>query len=153
MQPKEYGTSSLPIQTVLRWNCDRNVADRICNNNRHYAEYSGSWERDSSFLQDERVRTTNNDTSSIMFYDSNTGAPLFSVPGALKLRTVSDFILESHQHGWPSFRTDEVHWDSVRVLPNGETVSINGTHLGHNLPDSVGDRFCINLVCIAGNPM
>jgi hypothetical protein len=38
-------------------------------------------------------------------------------------------------HGWPSFRDDEVDWDFVRVLPDGETVSMDGTHLGHNLPD------------------
>ena len=33
---------------------------------------------------------------------------------------------------------------------NGETVSVDGTHLGHNLPDNVGNRFCINLVSISG---
>ena len=27
-----------------------------------------------------------------------------------------------------------------------------GTHLGHNIPDETGNRFCINLVCIAGSP-
>ena len=167
MQPKEYGTSSVPIQTRLRWNCDRDVATRICNNNRHYAEYFGYWERDSTFVLDEiesgttttTTTTTIDDASSstrtttLTFYDSNSGVPLFTIPGTLQLRSVADFIQESHQHGWPSFRTDEVHWDYVRVLPNGETVSINGTHLGHNLPDNDGDRFCINLVCIAGNPM
>ena len=52
----------------------------------------------------------------------------------------------------PSFRTNEVNWDAVRVLPNGEVVSTTGTHLGHNLPDHTGNRFCINLVSIAGKP-
>ena len=33
----------------------------------------------------------------------------------------------------------------------GETVSLTGTHLGHNLPDMKGNRYCINLVSIAGN--
>ena len=33
-----------------------------------------------------------------------------------------------------------MNWDYVRVLPNGETVSVDGTHLGHNLPDSKGNR-------------
>jgi hypothetical protein len=46
----------------------------------------------------------------------------------------------------------KVNWDTVRVLKNGETVSIDGTHLGHNLPDAAGRRYCINLVSIAGNP-
>lgn len=40
----------------------------------------------------------------------------------------------------------------VRVLPNGETISVDGTHLGHNLPDGTGNRYCINLVCVAGSP-
>ena len=44
----------------------------------------------------------------------------------------------------------QVNWDVVRVLEDGETVSIDGTHLGHNLPDSSGRRYCINLVSIAG---
>lgn len=61
-----------------------------------------------------------------------------------------DFYEESLDHGWPSFRDEEVNWEYVRVLPNGETVSVDGTHLGHNLPDRKGNRYCINLVCIAG---
>ena len=31
-------------------------------------------------------------------------------------------------------------------------ASICGTHLGHNLPDGKGDRYCIDLVCVAGQP-
>jgi peptide methionine sulfoxide reductase MsrB len=31
-------------------------------------------------------------------------------------------------------------------------VSVDGTHLGHNLPDRRGNRYCINLVSIAGRP-
>ena len=38
------------------------------------------------------------------------------------------------------------------MLENGEAVSVDGTHLGHNLPDRAGNRYCINLVCIAGSP-
>ena len=33
-----------------------------------------------------------------------------------------------------------------------EVVSIDGTHLGHNLADEDGNRYCIDLVCIAGRP-
>ena len=47
----------------------------------------------------------------------------------------------------------EVDWENVRVLPNGEVVSLNGTHLGHNLPDARGNRYCINLVSVAGRPV
>ena len=43
-------------------------------------------------------------------------------------------------------------WDNVRCLKNGEVVSVDGTHLGHNLPDDKGNRYCINLVSIAGYP-
>ena len=52
----------------------------------------------------------------------------------------------------PSFRDGDVNWDHVRVLPNGEVVSTAGTHLGHNLPDKKGNRFCINLVSVAATP-
>ena len=38
------------------------------------------------------------------------------------------------------------------MLSDGETVSASGTHLGHNLPDRSGNRYCINLVSIAGRP-
>ena len=42
----------------------------------------------------------------------------------------------------------QVNWDYVRVLPDGECVSVDGTHLGHNLPDRSGNRYCINLVSV-----
>jgi peptide methionine sulfoxide reductase MsrB len=44
-------------------------------------------------------------------------------------------------------------WENMRVLENGESVSVDGTHLGHNLPDRGGNRYCINLVCVAGEPV
>ena len=59
---------------------------------------------------------------------------------------------ESTDHGWPSFRDEEVVWDNVRSLRNGETVTLDGIHLGHNLPDGSGNRYCINLVSVAGQP-
>ena len=85
----------------------------------------------------------------ISFYDSNTGNELFTAP---KGRSFEQFVKESRVHGWPSFRDDEVNWDYVRVLPDGEAVSVDGTHLGHNLPDKNGNRYCINLVSVAGRP-
>ena len=42
MAQKEHGTSAVPVQKNLRWGCDEQVADKICNFNRHYAEYSGA---------------------------------------------------------------------------------------------------------------
>lgn len=66
---------------------------------------------------------------------------------------MDEFLAESVAHGWPSFRDEEVVWDNVRCLKNGEAVSVDGTHLGHNLPDRKGSRYCINLVSVAGNPV
>ena len=85
----------------------------------------------------------------INFYDSVSGKLLFVAPRG---RTAAEFLAESKAHGWPSFRNEEVVAETVRVLDNGETVSTGGTHLGHNLPDGKGDRYCINLVCVAGSP-
>eukprot|EP00933_Yihiella_yeosuensis_P036542 TRINITY_DN30303_c0_g1_i1.p1 TRINITY_DN30303_c0_g1~~TRINITY_DN30303_c0_g1_i1.p1 ORF type:complete len:225 (+),score=36.48 TRINITY_DN30303_c0_g1_i1:93-677(+) len=85
----------------------------------------------------------------ITFYDSNSGEPLFFAPSD---RSFTEFLDESTRHGWPSFRDAEVNWEFVRVLSDGETVSVRGTHLGHNIPDKFGNRYCINLVSVAGRP-
>jgi hypothetical protein len=50
------------------------------------------------------------------------------------------YVTHARAHGWPSFRDQEVVWDNVRCLANGEAVSVDGTHLGHNLPDKKGNR-------------
>ncbi|KAG7360511.1 hypothetical protein IV203_035610 [Nitzschia inconspicua] len=147
MKPKAHGTSENPVQKSLRWNCDWDTADRICNYNRKWAEFSGYWQT-TTFLKD--VQSQKENDKPVTFYDSGwKGRPLFTAP---RDRSWDDFIKESKNHGWPSFRDTEVNWDHVRVLPDGETVSIDGTHLGHNLPDSKGNRYCINLVSIAGMP-
>jgi len=144
MASKAHGTSETPVQENLRWGCDRKTADRICNFNRHYAEYSGYW-LSTNFLKEESEAS-----EPIKFYDSNSGRLLFEAP---KGRTFEEFVAESRAHGWPSFRDEEVNWDYVRCLPNGEAVSIDGTHLGHNLPDNRGSRYCINLVSVCGVPI
>lgn len=143
MSPKAHGTSNTPVQSDLRWGCDIDTADRICNFNRHYAEHAGYWTT-TNFLKEEGEAS-----GEINFYDSNTGDLLFIAPRG---RSWADFIKESQAHGWPSFRDEEVVWDKMRVLPNGEAISTDGTHLGHNLPDKTGNRYCINLVCVAGKP-
>jgi len=139
---KKHGTSDVPVQKNLKYGVDREVADRICNFNRHYAEYAGyAWSTEWLKTVDPTRETT--------YYDSNTGKPLFIAPRG---RTFEEFMKESQAHGWPSFRDEEVVWDNVRVLPDGEAVSVDGTHLGHNLPDRNGNRYCINLVSVAGTP-
>ena len=150
MSPKEHGTSHVPVQTNLNWNVDEKMADRICNFNRHYAEPSGYWESTSFYREvQEQVKkgADTDNVNEVTFYDSNTGKPLFIAPRG---RSWNDFKVESEAHGWPSFRDEEVVWENVRCLSDGETVSLDGTHLGHNLPDRKGSRYCINLVSVAG---
>ena len=146
MSQKAHGTSSTPVQENLRWNCDNAKADKICNFNRKYAEHSWYYRTRSDFMKEA------NSIKEMTFYDSNTGIPLFIVGGDNK-RTLKEFLRESAFHGWPSFRDNEVNWEHVRVLKDGETVSVSGTHLGHNLPDKNGARYCINLVSVAGRPV
>lgn len=84
------------------------------------------------------------------FYDSNCGLPLFQAP---KNRTMQDFEDDTQEHGWPSFRAAEVFYDNVLVdHDTGLVSSTCGTHLGTFLPDDQGDRYCIDLSCIAGTP-
>ncbi len=146
MAPRQHGTCVATPQANLKWGCNLDVADQIGCFNRHYAEHSGY------FLHTTFLSTVTADLPAggeITFYDSVTGKPLFVAPRG---RTFADFVAESKAHGWPSFRDEEVVATNVRLLANGETVSVDGTHLGHNLPDSKGNRYCINLVCIAGHP-
>jgi peptide methionine sulfoxide reductase MsrB len=144
MKSKAHGTSDTPVQNNLRWACDKKTADRICNYNRHYAEHFGYFTHKRAFMEELSK------TKKMTFYDSNTGLPLFEAPVN---RTWREFWEESKQHGWPSFRDEEVDWENVRCLRGGEVVSLAGTHLGHNLPDKKGNRYCINLVSIAGRPV
>jgi len=143
MAAKAHGTCTQPVMKNLRWNCDHATADRICCFNRHYAEHSGYWET-TRFLSEV------NKDAETTFYDAVTGKPLFIAPRG---RTFEEFRRESVSHGWPSFRDEEVVWENMRCLKNGESVSVDGTHLGHNLPDKSGNRYCINLVSVAGNPV
>jgi len=144
MSPKAHGTSSAPVQKNLRWGCDNELADRICSFNRRYAEHSGYYEASANFLTQAK-----NADGPITYYDSVTGKPLFVAPIG---RTMAEFLAESSRHGWPSFRDAEVVTANVRNMRDGETVSVDGTHLGHNLPDAKGNRYCINLVSVAGRP-
>jgi peptide methionine sulfoxide reductase MsrB len=143
MAQKGHGTTANKVQANLRWGCDGETADRICSFNRHYAEYGGYW-KTTNFLKevDRTVQT--------VYYDSVSGKPLFVAPVG---RSFEEFARESDSHGWPSFRDQEVVWENMRILPDGESVSVDGTHLGHNIPDRAGNRYCINLVSVAGRPL
>ena len=146
MSAKAHGSTETPCQDNLRYGCDFETADRVCCFNRHYAEHSGyAFQAPRTWLAAIKANP-----GEITYYDSVTGKPLFIAPRG---RTAEELITESRKHGWPSFRDEEVVWENMRCLPNGESVSVDGTHLGHNLPSSDGrNRYCINLVSCAGNP-
>jgi peptide methionine sulfoxide reductase MsrB len=143
MSAKAHGTSAKPVQADLMYGVSNTLADRICNFNRRFAEQAGYFE---STTWEKAVLEA---TGPITFYDSVTGQALFVAPIG---RSAENLVQESEVHGWPSFRDEEVVWSNVKVIKGGETVSVTGTHLGHNLPDRKGNRYCINLVCIAGQP-
>lgn len=144
MSPKAHGTTETAVQDNLRFGVDRRLSDKISSYTRVFAESAGYFEG-TSF--EEEVRQS---SGPLTFYDSVSGKPLFQAPVG---RDATTFIAESRVHGWPSFRDEEVNWENVRVLKNGETVSLGGTHLGHNIPDKKGNRYCIDLVSISGNPV
>ena len=109
MASKAHGTSEIPAQNDLLYHVDVNLADKISNYNRNWAEFAGYW-RTTSFLTDvDKSKVTT-------FYDSDTGKPLFRAPVG---RSFDDFVAESTIHGWPSFRDEEVVWDNVRALKDG----------------------------------
>eukprot|EP00937_MAST-01D_sp_MAST-1D-sp2_P003003 g3003.t1 len=142
--------SSMPacqgeLQTTLRFGVtrDREQATHVCCHNRHYAEESG-------FLQHGHVQllAEARGEAELVFYDSVCGKPLFIAPRG---RAFDEWWQESVEHGWPSFRDAEVVKENIRVdESDGEVRSVCGLHLGHNIPDKHGDRYCINLLCIAG---
>ena len=94
MSPKSHGTSENPVMKDLRWECDNETADRICNFNRHYAEFAGYWATTKYLQEVSRDEPTT-------YYDSVTGKPLFTAPVG---RSMGDYLKESESHGWPSFR-------------------------------------------------
>lgn len=148
MAPKDHGTTATPVQTELRYGVSRPLADRIASFNRTFAERDGYCAGTAFATEVRRIQAETGGPA--VFYDSVSGTPLFRAPVN---RSVDEFLAESAVHGWPSFRDDEVLWDDVRVLrKSGETVSTVGTHLGHNMPDKIGNRYRINLVSISGSP-
>jgi len=84
-----------------------------------------------------------------IFYDSQCGQPLFVAPRG---RSFEEWRRESENHGWPSFRDEEVVNGALLLREGGEVVSAcpSPTHLGHQFQDARGARYCIDLLCIAG---
>jgi hypothetical protein len=90
MKPKQHGTSDKPVQSNLLYGVDVQLADRISNYNRVFAERAGYWE--NTKLEEALKRSQ----GPITFYDSVTGLPLFKAPQG---RSMEDFLAESRVHG------------------------------------------------------
>eukprot|EP00746_Dinoflagellata_sp_MGD_P134617 gnl/MRDRNA2_/MRDRNA2_68477_c0_seq1.p1 gnl/MRDRNA2_/MRDRNA2_68477_c0~~gnl/MRDRNA2_/MRDRNA2_68477_c0_seq1.p1 ORF type:complete len:270 (+),score=30.96 gnl/MRDRNA2_/MRDRNA2_68477_c0_seq1:67-876(+) len=138
------------IQSHLRFGCtsSMSMANQICCHNSEFAEPSGYF----NAVGGSGGLFGHLDTSGVTtFYDSVCGKPLFHAPIG---RSFADWRAESEEHGWPSFRAAELVKKNVVIHSfSGEMRSVCGTHLGHNIPDGSGDRYCIDLVCIAGSPL
>ena len=136
-----------PVKKDLKWGTadDWDMAEHICCHNTQFAEPSGYFATENLFSQLRQEKTG----STITFYDSVCGLPLFEAPIG---RSMAAFEQESEHHGWPSFRPEEIITENVIINMGGEMASVCGTHLGHNLPDMGGDRYCVDLVCVAGKP-
>jgi len=133
------------VASFLGADLDYSVSDRICCNNHRYAEYSG-------YLVALVVALFSRlyPNAGIVFYDSVCGIPLFIAPRG---RTFEEYKEESLNHGWPSFRPEELISKNVILHRDGRMESKCLTHLGHNLPSNGIDRYCIDLVCVAGAPV
>jgi hypothetical protein len=89
----------------------------------------------------------------IKFYDSNSGKPLFLVPAIGIQRTFEEFLEESLEHGFLSFRDYETNWDRVRCSDSGALVSMDGTRLGFHSPDEKGNKYLVNILAVCGRPI
>jgi len=156
--PAEYNGCSHPVQKHLRFNISsrkeptvpvavsaaETLADAVCCDTRTkvYAEPQFLYQAPDIALFKQLSGVTT-------FYDSTCGVPLFKAPVN---RSLADFKADTDEHGWPSFRKEEVFSEHVTVDKDGFVYSSCGTHLGSYLPDASGPRYCMDLSCIAGNP-
>lgn len=123
---------------------DETLIDAVCCDRRFaaYAEPQYSFDAPTVDLYKKL-----NPSGTTTFYDTVCGIPLFTAPIG---RSFAQWHAEAEEHGWPSFRSQEVHMENIKLGDDGEVISSCGTHLGSNLPDENGDRYCIDLVCISG---
>jgi len=156
--PKEDDTCSGPVQSNLRYGISgrttpdvpvpvdpqESLATAVCCDKRTkvYAEPQFLYQAPDIMLFEHIKGVTT-------FYDSVCGVPLFRAPVN---RTLEDFKADTDEHGWPSFRAEEVVKAHVTHDADGFVYSSCGTHLGSYLPDAKGPRWCMDTSCIAGNP-
>ena len=137
MSRKAHGTTRKPVQENLRYGVDIELANKVCSLNRNWDPDSGFYNENLGYcFQEPRTWLKESLTDNpLTYYDSVTGKPLFLAPVS---RSTEDFVKECHFHGKLSFRDPEVVWEHVRCLKTGEVVSVDGTHLGHNVIDHKG---------------
>ena len=149
-----------PFQHQLLYGVDAYLADTdyndgmsmpnfVCCHNDHNTEPVGFFMDPAIdlFGRLELQGANASDAEPTVFFDSTCGVPLFAAPVQ---REFDQWKMESEGHGWLSFRGAEVVSSSIVVSNSGEVRSICGTHLGHNYPDGSGNRYSIDVVCIAG---
>ena len=148
-------TCSGPIQANLKYNLsNRPIPDGlpIYNPNESLAEaiccdplYRGLAEPQYTYADpDIQLFQHMNSSGETTFYDPVCGIPLFIVPRG---RNFSSFMEETKNHGWPSFRDEELVDGNVFNETNkgGRGVrSKCGTHLGDNLPEGGKNRYCLD---------
>jgi len=153
-----------PVQKSLRYSMSLNddaldevpiprttgqsLGDAICCDAR-YADLA-----EPRFLFDQVKFLDSLSPKETIFYDSVCGVPLFKLVES----RYTEFKSETTEHGWPSFRPEDV-LDKLTVFPDGKVYSSCGTHLGSNLPEPrvpggvTEDRYCLDLVCVSGSPV
>jgi len=161
--PDEYMTCSGAVQDGLRYNMSsrtqayglavpvddgESLAEAVCCDSRvkPYAEPQYTY-----YAPDIMMYEHLDESGITTFYDSVCGLPLFVAP---MNRTLDEFKADTDEHGWPSFRQEEVVEENVVTdEETGYVTSACGTHLGSYLPDAEGARWCIDLSCVSGNPV
>lgn len=120
----------------------------VCCDNSRWAEHATFQNEVDFFPKLEAQGLGQSEEKPVIFYDPHCGIPLFKAPVG---RSYEEWKDESLKHGWPSFRDEEMFAENIVEHGHGEVLSTCGLHLGHNIPDKSGNRYCINLICMAGH--
>lgn len=143
-----YNISNISPQLVIPVPADESLPEAICCDKKFlpFAEPQFTFQR-----PDVDLFSKMNPTGTTIFYDSVCGQPLFEVP---KGRTLKEFQDETLEHSWPSFRPEEVIDNSVYIDENNYVFTTGcNIHLGSNVPDEKGIRYCLDISCVSGNPV
>lgn len=125
---------------------DESLSSAICCNSNYagYAEPRGLYAEHRLFAKLDRSGVNS-------FYDVSCGVEVFRAPVG---RSFKEFQEDTKEHGWPSFRGDEIIQENVVIKDDGNAINVYsscGTKLGTMETDDSGTRACIDVVCIAGD--